>query len=206
MDLILAFILFPLDTPGALYAIYIGLLFISAFGVPIPEEVTLLLAGYLAYLGLTGFWTTIAVLVCGIMIADISGYLLGRFAGDFLYRRIFGRFAFMREILEKGKHAFDRYGQKVVFLSRPVAGLRFIVPILAGHFRMNAKKFIGYDVIAAVPWTILLVTLSYYLGTGLTLIADFRIIKYVILIVIAGGLAGWSVVRYVRMMRLKKRA
>lgn len=198
MDIIFALILFPLDIPAALYAIFFGLIFISAFGVPIPEEVPLLLAGYLVYLGFLEFWMTIAVLAAGIIIADIFGYILGRFAGDFLYAKVFGRFVFLCEILEKGKNAFDRYGEKVVLFSRPVAGLRFVVPILAGHFRMEFKKFIGYDVIAAVAWTFFLVTISFYLGTGLTLIADFRIIKYTIIAIIIVILAGWVLVRYIR--------
>ncbi|MDZ4260262.1 MAG: DedA family protein, partial [Candidatus Sungbacteria bacterium] len=194
MDIIFAFILFPIDTPAALYAIFIGFLFISAFGLPIPEEIPLLLAGYLVYLGFLEFWMTVVVLAIGVMLADTVGYLFGRFAGDFLYIRVFGRFKFTRQILEKGKNAFDRYGEKVVLMSRPVAGLRFIVPILAGHFRMGFKKFVAYDAVAAVAWTFLLVTISYYLGTGLTLIADFRIIKYAIVASIGAVLVGWVLV------------
>lgn len=54
MDLILFFL--PLENPLALYAVLFGMIFISVFGVPIPEEITVLLGGYLAYLGFIDFF------------------------------------------------------------------------------------------------------------------------------------------------------
>ena len=203
MNLIL--FLLPLENPGVLYAIFFGLIFISAFAVPIPEEVTLLLAGYLAYLGFTDFLMTVVVLSVSIVVADFSGYLLGKYAGDFVYEKILGRFELTRELLEKGKKYIDRFGEKVVLLTRPIPSVRFVVPIMMGHFRMNAKKFIVYDVIAAFAYTLIIISLSYYFGSVFTLIADFDTIKRIIGLVIGGIIAIWIILHYTKKRRVRAR-
>ncbi|MDP3778945.1 MAG: DedA family protein [bacterium] len=204
MDWIL--FLLPLDNPAALYGVFFGLIYISAFGLPIPEEVVLLLAGYLAYLGFADFWTTIFVLSGSIVIADLSGYLLGRYAGDFLYEKILGRFEITRELVEKGKKYIDRFGEKVIVCTRPISGVRFVVPIMMGHFRMNVKKFIMYDLAATLPYTLILISLSYYLGSVFTLIANIDIIKRVIGWAIAAIVVLMLILRYIKKRRMRTRA
>ena len=202
------FILFllPLENPGALYAIFFGLIYVSAFGAPIPEEVTLLLAGYLAYLGFTDFLTTVIVLSSSIVVADFSGYVLGRYAGDFIYEKILGRFEFTRALLAKAKKYIDRFGVKMIFLTRPISGVRFVVPIMMGHFRMNAKKFVAYDFAAALPYSLVMISLSYYFGSIFTLIADFNTIKRVLAWIIAGALVTWVILHYIKKRRQGARA
>lgn len=199
MDIIL--FLLPLDNVSALYAVLFGLIFVAGFGAPIPEEITLLLAGYLSYLGFTDFFTTVGVLSMSIVTTDFVSYLLGRYAGDFLYEKILGHFEFTRELLEKAKIYFDRFGERVILVTRPIVGVRFVVPIMAGHFRMNIKKFVAYDCIAAVPYTLILISLSYYLGSVFTLIADFRFIKHIIGWTISGIIVLMLIWQYIKKRR-----
>ncbi len=204
MDFILFFL--PLDHLFALYAVLFGLIFIAGFGAPIPEEITLLLAGYLAYLGFTDFLTTVAVLSMSIVVTDVVSYFLGRYAGDFLYENVLGHFELTRELLEKAKTYFDHFGEKVVLVTRPIAGVRFVVPLMAGHFRVNIKKFIAYDIIASIPYSFILISLSYYLGSVVVLIADIRIIKYIIGWAVIAGVVLWIILRYIKKRRVRMRA
>ena len=199
----LLFFLLPLESPGALYAIFFGMMVLASLGAPIPEEITLLFAGYLAYLGFTDFWTTVIVLSLSIVAADFLGYSLGRFTGDFVYKTILGRFEFTRELLEKGRKYIDRFGAKVIFLTRPIVGVRFVVPIMMGHFRMDPKKFFCYDLIAAIPYAFIFIWLSYYLGSVFTLIADFETIKHILEWVIGGVIAIWIISYYIKKRRLR---
>lgn len=192
------FFLLPLESPVALYAILFCLTIFSAFGLPLPEEITLLLAGYLAYLGFTNFLTTVVVMSMSIVVADFCGYLLGRYLGDFLYEKVLGRFEFTRELLEKGKKYVDRFGEKVIILTRPIFGVRFIVPIMMGHFRMNVKKFLIYDFVAALPYSLVIISLSYYLGSIFTLIADFKGIKHIFEWLIGGIIVIWVILHYIK--------
>lgn len=186
MSILYALIWFPLESSLALYATLFAVLILSGIGLPVPEEVTLLLGGYLAYLGFIDFWRTFYVLVAGIIVADLFGYLLGRFAGDWISFKL-SRFRTSTVVLDKAKEYFDRHGEKVVLFSRPLVGIRVAVPILAGHFKMNFFKFLLFDALAAIPWTFLLVSVSYYFGAGLDLITEVREIKYAIFIAV--GLA-----------------
>lgn len=179
MDFLFALIWFPLESSLAIYSALFAVLILSGIGLPMPEEATLLFGGYLAYLGFINFWRTFYVLAAGIIVADMLGYVLGRFAGKWVSGKLI-RFQTSTVMLAKAKNYFDRHGEKMVLFSRPLLGIRVAVPILAGHFKMNFLKFLVFDAMAALPWTFILVSLSYYFGAGLDLITEAREIKHAI--------------------------
>ena len=186
-----AFAWIPLESQTAIYTVLFFILIVSGFGVPFPEEVTLIIGGYLAYLEIIPFWPTIYILSTGIVIADAAGYLIGRLYGEKISGKI-SRSRYGNAILKKAKHLFEKHGEKMILFSRPFVGVRVIVPILAGHFRMNFIKFIMYDTVAAIPWVFLLVSVSYYFGAGLDLLTEVREIKYALFIIAAGGTLMWA--------------
>lgn len=197
MNLLLSFLLFPLGSSLATYATLFFMLLLSGVGLPIPEEVTLILAGYLAYLEFVNFFVVIVVLVAGILAADVLGYTLGKKAGDWLWANIFGKVKFAHRLMQKAEYYFRRHGEKVVIFSRPLAGMRLVVPMLAGHFKMDFKKFMLYDIAGAVPWAILLPTVSYYLGTGLELLVKVRQVRHEIFLLIVGAALLWAIVKII---------
>ncbi len=181
----------PLESQTAIYTVLFSVLIISGFGVPIPEEATLLVGGYLVYLGILPFWPTIYILSIGIIIADTAGYLMGRFAGERVSEKV-SRSRYGKAVLEKAEKLFEKHGEKMIFFSRPFVGVRVIVPIFAGHFRMNFAKFILYDTIAAIPWVFLLTSVSYYFGAGLDLLTEVKEIKHAIFAIGAAGALLWA--------------
>lgn len=194
MDLLLAFILFPFDWNAAPYVTLFFALALSSIGLPIPEEITLLLGGYLAYADVIQFWPAIYTLAIGIIAGDILGYLVGKKWGPIAWEKSLKRWHVADNLLQKAKGYFDRHGEKVVIFSRPVFGFRVVVPILAGYFRMNFVKFILYDLIAAIPWTILLVSLSYYLGASFDLIIEVRAIKHLLFALIGLAIVSYGII------------
>lgn len=197
MEYLSALVFLPLDSATALYAVLFSILIFSGVGLPVPEEVTLLLGGYLAYLGFVEFYPTLYVLVLGIVVADTGGYLLGRLAGNWPQRRI-SRFPVATMLIEKGKTYFERHGEKVVLFSRPLMGVRVVVPILAGHFRMNFAKFVFYDTLGAIPWTVLLVFVSYYFGAGLDLIVGAGKLRHGLFLVLILAVIVASIVKFIK--------
>ncbi len=191
-ELPIAFIFLPLDSATALYAALFLILILSGLGLPVPEEITLLFGGYLAYLEFIHFWPTVYVLILGIVVADAAGYFLGRFAGDWVSQRI-SRIRHLSLLLEKAKFYFEKHGEKVVLFSRPLIGVRVAVPILAGHFKMNFVKFLLFDTMAAIPWTFFLVSISYYLGSGLDLVTGIKEVKHFIFILIWSAIVVYAV-------------
>src|SRR6186997_822278 len=57
------------------------ILYLSGLGLPIPEEVTLLAAGYVASTGAFSPWTASAVAVVAILLGDSTIYWIGRHWG-----------------------------------------------------------------------------------------------------------------------------
>jgi len=68
--------------------------------------------------------------------------------------------------LTKADKWFEKYGDKSVLLGRLVPGIRELVSIPAGIFRMNPKKFLIFTFIGSCSWSILLTVLGYYLGVA----------------------------------------
>lgn len=181
MGILYAFIWLPLESKTAIYTVLFLILIVSGFGIPIPEEATLLVGGYLAYLEFIDFWPAVYILIFGIIVADSAGYVFGRLAGAFLTEKL-SRFKYANLFLEKTKGYFDKYGEPMVLFTRPLLGVRVLVPILAGNFKMNFFKFFIFDALGAIPWTFLLVSVSYYFGLGLDLLTEVREIKYVVVL------------------------
>lgn len=203
MNTLLALILFPVDSPLALYATLFFVMALSGVGLPVPEEVTLVLGGYFAYLELTDFWSTLYILILGILAGDILGYSLGRFAGQWFYE-IVSRFRPAELLLHKARHYFDKHGEKVLIFSRALIAVRVAVPILAGHFKMSFIKFLVYDSIAAIVWASWWVFISYYLGFGLDFLTEVREIKHYVVLGLIALIAGYALFLYYKERRKNK--
>ncbi|MBI3420584.1 MAG: DedA family protein [Candidatus Sungbacteria bacterium] len=187
-----------LNTPATMYAVLFILPSLAEMGLPIPEEVALLLMGYFAYAGITDFSTGLYIMIPAILLSDIVGYVEGRFLGEWIQANVIARSNRATMLMEKTKGYFERYGEKVVVFSRPLFGIRGLVPIFAGHFRMNFFRFMLLDSIAAIPWTIFLMGLSYYIGSSLDLITEIKEIKHLLYFAIICGILVYSAVRYFR--------
>ena len=93
---------------------------------------------------------------------------------------------------------------KLVFLSRPLAGVRVVVPIFAGHFRMNPFTFFFVDVLAAIPWTVMLVWLSYHVGSGLSLLSELKELRHIVIVAVFGGIIVYAGFRLFRLLKQKR--
>lgn len=197
MTTLLAFVLFPLESPLALYAVLFSVLVLSGVGLPVPEEVTLITGGYLAYLEFIDFWSAVYVLTAGIVAADVGGYLLGRFGGEYIARAL-TRWRPLEILHQKVAALFVRHGDKIVLMSRPFFMVRVAVPMYAGHTKMRFTKFFLLDIAAAVPWTLFLVSLSYYLGSGFDLLTEIREIKHIFFAAVGLAIILFTAVRFVK--------
>ena len=188
--------------PSSQVAFIYGSLFLtlvlSGAGLPIPEEVTILFGGYLAYTGVLDIWVTLYVLLLGNILGDTLGYVMGRFFGNWIYNKILCHFRATSVLLLKGERYFSRYGETIVLFTRPLMGVRFIIPILAGHYKMKFSKFLLYDSLVTIPWTALLILLSYFLGTGLELITETKEIRHTIFVVLGLAIVCYTALQYIR--------
>ena len=130
-------------------AVFVMLL-LCGFGLPIPEDITLVAGGIIAGLGYADVHTMFAVCMAGVLIGDVIMFTLGHHFGQ----RILA-FAPVRRLVTPQRFAqvqekFVKYGNWVLFIARFLPGLRSPIFIVAGMSRrISIWRFILMDGLAA---------------------------------------------------------
>ncbi len=143
---------------GSLFGIFL-LLALGGYVIPLPEEVLLLFAGYLAGSLVNTLPATLTVSWLGVLGGDFLLFTLSRLGShslDRLRRRVSP--ARLEWYAEKMR---DHIGKTIVAL-RFVIGLRFLSPLLAGTLRVPWRTFLFFDALALVVYVPLPVLLGYH--------------------------------------------
>jgi membrane protein DedA with SNARE-associated domain len=153
----------------AAYITMFSVLLTCGLGLPVPEDLTLVTAGYLAYLENVNLLPAIAVCFVGVLTGDIILFMLGRKLG----RRIFDlpgvRFIITRERVEFAQSKLKKNARKVCFIARFLAGLRAPIFLSAGMLGVSPKTFISLDALAALISVPTLIYLGFYFGDEIEL-------------------------------------
>lgn len=146
------------------YAAVVVLVGVEGFGIPLPGQTVLIVAGVWAG---AGQLSLLAVLALGVLAAvggDNIGYAVGRFGGRELILR-FGRYVFFtEERLIATERFFDRRGQLVVPMARFVEGMRQANGIVAGLGGMRWWRFFSFNAIGGITWVLVWVLTGYLAG------------------------------------------
>jgi membrane protein DedA with SNARE-associated domain len=135
-------------------------------GLLVPGESIVLASGFFAHEGILSLDSVIAAAGIGAVLGDNLGYQLGcRLGRDWLVRHG-RRLGITEQRLGRAERFFARHGPKAVFLGRFVGFARALVPFVAGTSRMPYGRFILYDALGAVLWTVGCATLGYVLGAS----------------------------------------
>jgi len=146
------------------YPVLFGLLFSCGLGLPLPEDIPLLLAGY--FVANAKMHLAIASICAwlGIIGGDVVLYNLGKRYGLEITRvPVIGKHV-TRERIEYAEKLFERYGTWVVGVGRLFAGIRGAMVIAAGAIRFNFVKFLIADGIAAILSGGMFIALGYWAG------------------------------------------
>ncbi|WP_308665648.1 DedA family protein [uncultured Aggregatibacter sp.] len=126
-------------------------LIICGFGVPIPEDITLVSGGVISGLGYTNVHIMLVVSLFGVLLGDSTMYWLGRIYGTKILRfRPIRRFLTL-ERLRMVRSKFEQYGNRVLFVARFLPGLRAPIYMVAGITRrVSFIRFLLLDFFAAI--------------------------------------------------------
>jgi membrane protein DedA with SNARE-associated domain len=156
---------------------------------PIPSEVIMPLAGFMAMQGRLALFGVILAGTLGSVLGAVPLYYLGRKIGDERLKALadsHGRWLTVsREDLDKAGQWFDRHGGMAVLLCRLVPGIRSLISIPAGIKGMPLVPFLLFTTIGAGLWTALLACAGYWLGRNFRQVeAYLDPLSYVVLAVI----------------------
>ncbi|PJJ71839.1 membrane protein DedA with SNARE-associated domain [Diaminobutyricimonas aerilata] len=184
----------------------VGLLtFIETVFPPIPSEVILPLAGFLASQGRMNFVLVLVTATLGGFIGALLLYWLGRVVGEERSVRLLSKLPLVdREDFEKAAGWLHRHGRSAVFFGRLIPGVRSLISLPAGSTRMPLVTFTIFTVAGTLVWNGLLVGLGAALGSQYELIEQYSgVLDYVVYAAIAGVLV-WLIVRRVRRVRAQR--
>jgi membrane protein DedA with SNARE-associated domain len=133
----------------AILAVF-GVLLLCGLGIPIPEDIPLIAAGYLIHIHETTWATAIAVGLAGVLIGDSVIFYMGHKLGKKLLKsRLVMFFTTPKRIL-RIKAYYRRFGQKIIFAGRFMPGLRAPIFFVAGSSGVKYSKFVAFDGMAAL--------------------------------------------------------
>jgi membrane protein DedA with SNARE-associated domain len=156
------------------YFILFGLLFACGLGLPLPEDIPLLLAGWFIAQGKMNLFIACVVAWCGIIGGDCVLYYFGKRYGLEITRVPFIGKHLTKQRIVKAEALFEQYGIWVVGVGRMFAGIRGAMVVAAGATRFNFVKFVIADGIAAVFSGGLFVWLGWLAGRKLGSIDEMR--------------------------------
>lgn len=154
---------------------------------PIPSEVILPLAGYLAKQGALNLLLIFVTSTLGAYLGALFLYWLGAKLG--LERSIRGlsRLPLVdREDFEHAAGWFRRHGRSSIFFGRLLPGVRSLISLPAGASAMPLGTFSLYTLAGSGLWNGALIGLGYLLGTQYRLIEQYsRFLNYAVYAAIA---------------------
>ena len=134
-------------------------IFVEQAGLPLPAAPVLLAAGALAASGDLSAGMAIGVTVAACVLADVIWFYLGRRAGTGLMR-LLARLPFGSS-LSRTEQLFARYGISAIAAGKFVPGLSFLIPALAGTFKIGVGKFLRFDALGSLVYGTFYVVLGF---------------------------------------------
>ena len=175
-------------------AVFVLMLLESAC-IPIPSEVTMLFAGFLASpehptdAVQLNFVAVAMAGVVGNVVGSWLAYWVGRAVGRSPLDR-WGKYVGIRSHdVDKAEKWWAKHGTATVFFSRMLPVIRTFISLPAGIEKMPFWRFTLYTTAGCIPWVFALTGVGYALGQSWdTILGSFSIASYVIagLIVVAG--------------------
>ena len=132
--------------------------------IPLPSEIIMPFAGYLASLGHFSLVAAATAGAIGCNIGSAVAYAVGRHGGRRFVERWGGYFLVTKRDLEWADRFFARYGSLAVFIGRLLPVVRTFIALPAGIAKMDRARFHLYTFLGSLPWCLALAWVGYKLG------------------------------------------
>ena len=169
---------------------------LGIFGLPIPDELLMTVAGALVRRGDMNGAATMAAAIAGSSSGITLSYVLGRTVGSAALHRLLH---VPDEALARTQRWFARFGHWLLTFGYFIPGVRHLTAVAAGSAPISYADFARAAYPGAVLWCSVFVGIGYYAGDRWEEVAAMlhghaRLAA----IAIACGVALWMLVRFVR--------
>lgn len=159
---------------------YLGILFLMFLEnifPPIPSELIMPLAGFLAARGDLNFFAVVLVGTLGSFLGTLPWYFAGSLLDEARVRHLARRHGRWMTVSEKdvGEASlwFKAHGGKAVFFGRLIPAIRTLISVPAGLVRMPLLSFSLLSIAGSLLWTSVLTLSGYLLHAEYDRVAEF---------------------------------
>lgn len=162
---------------------------------PIPSEIVLTMAGYLAGEGSMSLAVVIVAATAGSVVGALVLYRLGYALGEDRLKRWLDRIPLVdADDLDRADAWFERHAGRAVLVGRCVPVVRSLVSIPAGANRMPLGRFTAFTTVGSGVWNSLFVGAGFALGSRWQQVEAYaRWFDYAILALVVVSAAVWVV-------------
>jgi membrane protein DedA with SNARE-associated domain len=167
---------------------------------PIPSELIMPFAGYVAADGALNVWGIVIAGTLGSLVGTSAWYLAARLLGLERFTRLcnrLGRVATLSEDdIDKADYWFKRHGGIAVLLGRLIPAIRTLISVPAGLAVMPFGMFLGISAVGSLAWTGILT------GAGFVLHESYDVVEAWVdpvstgVVVLAVGLYIWRFITW----------
>ena len=151
------------------YLIFFAVAYLENVIPPVPGDVLVAFAGYLAAEGLIGIVPVYMLTTLASVLGFMTMYWLGgRWSVEIENRQKdhwvlkFVDYSYF----EKGKKWMDRWGQGVILANRFLAGTRSIISLTAGFYRINARLTVLSSFVSSLLWNGILIGFGWFVKSN----------------------------------------
>lgn len=179
--------------PIAVYLFVLAWLAAESCGVPLPNELVLLLAGSLAVQHNHALSPALLVIFasCGSLIGASAAYTIGLRGGRTAVLRLGRRVRLDERRLDSVEAWFARTGTFAILISRITPFVRTVASFPAGMLRFPQRSFLLATLAGSLVWCSLMVGLGTALGANygvaLNLIEQYTVPAIVVLLALVAG-------------------
>lgn len=140
---------------------------------PVPSELVMPPAGYLANRGEINIWFAILTGTLGSLVGAYANYYAAHWLGRPLILK-YGKYVWItEEKFAKVEIFFHKHGEISTFIGRLLPVVRHLISLPAGLAGMHHGKFAFYTTAGAFFWVTILTWLGYFIGQNQELIMRY---------------------------------
>ncbi len=140
---------------------------------PVPSELVMPPAGYLAHRGEMNIWLAILIGTLGSLAGAYANYYAAHWLGRPLILK-YGKYVWItEEKFAKVETFFHKHGEISTFIGRLLPVVRHLISLPAGLAGMHHGKFAFYTTAGAFFWVTILTWIGYFIGQNQELIMRY---------------------------------
>ena len=133
---------------------------------PVPSELVVPPAGYLAAQGQMNVWLIILCGTLGSLLGALFNYALAYYLGRPWILKYGRYFLLPPDKFAKVERFFIKHGEISTFTGRLVIVVRHLISLPAGLARMSLKRFCVFTVLGSSLWVAVLTWIGYFVGNN----------------------------------------